>query len=174
MSTQNIKAVWLEYPRLNRAFGGGGWSRHAKNRPAPERREVTTTNVVFTTGKSVIVDGQRKLKVNLFKASTGEVIRADYPTTDELTSFGLTPRQVAARARVAAQKRAAGQAAADKVAAEKQTALSARLAAVCKDGLNIVAAWVKDGCVHPAPAEVMQAKVASGLSWTEFQKGGAL
>jgi hypothetical protein len=91
-----VKAVWLDYPPRNRAFGGGGWARRAKHRPAPERHEMITSDVIFTSGVSVIVAGRRKLKVNLYDAATGDVIRADYPTTG-LTECGLTTRQAGAR-----------------------------------------------------------------------------
>lgn len=65
----------------------GGWSRSAKHRPQPVRVEIITDDVIFTTGKSVIVQGQRKLKLNLYHPTTGQIVRADYSTTDKLTSF---------------------------------------------------------------------------------------
>lgn len=169
MKAQKLKAVWLEYPQGNRAYGAGGWSRRAKCRPQPERRELITTDVVITTGKSVIVAGQRKLKVNLYVAATGEVVRADYPTTG-LTEFGLTTRHLAARAVAREKKYAALKAAEEKEAAAKVAARAELIANLPQD----VAGWIAAGCVHPAPAPVLAAKNASGLSWTQFEKGGAL
>ena len=73
----NYTAYYYVYPTGNRAYGGGGWSRRAKRRPAPELRTVTP-EVVEIKGRSVYLDGVRKLKVTLI-ASTGEVVREDYP-----------------------------------------------------------------------------------------------
>ena len=163
-----MKCVWLEFPAGNRAFGGGGWSRRAKHRPAPERREIFTRDVIFTTGKSVLVEGQRKLKINIFSAK-GEILRADYPP-DGLTGFGLSSRQIAARARVAARKAkilAEKTALEEKIQAEKRAEILANLP-------QDVAGWIAAGCVHPAPAPVLAAKIASGLTWSAFEKGGAL
>lgn len=167
---KTLKAVWLEFPARNRAFGGGGWSRRAKRRPAPERRELITSDVIFTTGQSVIVAGQRKLKLNLFVAATGEVVRADYPI-EGLTEFGLNTRQISARRRVAAARE-------KKLEVQMAEAAQARLAAraeVIAAQPQDVAGWFAAGCVHPAPAAVQQAKDASGLSWSQFERnGGAL
>jgi len=69
-------AKWLEFPVGNRAYGGGGWSRRAKYKPKPELVTIKTTNVQFS-GKSVIVNGIRKLKLNLYY-SDGTPIREDY------------------------------------------------------------------------------------------------
>jgi hypothetical protein len=164
-----LKAVWLEFPAGNRAYGGGGWSRRAKHRPAPERRELITTDVIETTGKSVIIAGRRKLKVNLYVAATGAVVRADYPL-DGLTEFGLTTRQIAARKRVAAAKAAKAEAEAIAKVAANDAALAQKLA----ENSGAVAAWIAAGCVHPCPTEVMAAKKLSGLTWAEFQKGATL
>lgn len=163
-----FKCVWLEYPTGNRAFGGGGWSRMAKSRPMPERTEIITTDVVFTSGKSVIVEGLRKIKVNIFKAATGEIVRADYPVYG-LTNFGLTTRQIDAQKKIAAKVekiRAEKWAAAEKAEAEKRAQIMANLP-------QYVAGWIAAGCVHPAPAPVLAAKQASGMTWTEFERGAA-
>jgi hypothetical protein len=68
---------WLEFRVGNRAYGGGGWSRKAKSRPAPEIREGFAE--AFRSGKSWMVDGQRKLKLNLWNSETGEELKRDYP-----------------------------------------------------------------------------------------------
>ena len=75
--TGNYTAYYYEYPTGNRAYGGGGWSRRAKRRPAPELRTVKP-DLVETKGKSVYLDGVRKLKVTLIN-SAGEIVREDYP-----------------------------------------------------------------------------------------------
>lgn len=82
---------YLEFPRGNRPYGGGGWSRNAKYKPLPE---LVTLNVnpgaIKYKGKSVFVNGQRKLKLNIF-TNKGKVLRADYPDigfkTDEVPSL---------------------------------------------------------------------------------------
>jgi len=69
---------YLEFPVGNRAYGGGGWSRNARHRPAPEERTVKTKDVVFK-GKSVIINGtQRRLKANVWDWQ-GKPVRIDYP-----------------------------------------------------------------------------------------------
>ena len=73
----NYPAYYYVYPTGNRAYGGGGWSRRAKRRPKPELVRIAPA-IVETHGKSVYLDGVRKLKVTLI-ASTGEVVREDYP-----------------------------------------------------------------------------------------------
>lgn len=35
-------------------------------------------------------------------------------------------------------------------------------------GVSLLDAWKAAGCVHPAPAEVVEAKKASGLNWNQF------
>ncbi len=69
------RAVWLSFPKASEG-GRGGWSRRAKHRPQPERVEVRTRDVCFR-GKSVIVNGIRRLKLNLFHAD-GRLVRLDY------------------------------------------------------------------------------------------------
>lgn len=167
MKTTKYKAVWLEFPAGNRNYGAGGWSRRAKCRPAPERREIITSDVILTSGKSVIVAGQRKLKLNLFKATTGEVVRADYPV-DGLTEFGLTPRQIAARERVRAKKAAAAAAIQAEYDAEIAKIKAAQRAELIANMPQDVRGWIAAGCHHPAPPAVIAAKKSSGLSWTKF------
>lgn len=170
-----IKVVWLEYPIGNRSYGGGGWSRRAKSRPAPERRELITRDVVITTGRSVIVAGQRKIKINLFNAATGAVIRADYPLQG-LTEFGLSARQLGA-VKAAATRAAAKKTAAAKMALAneiKSITTVRRLLTLPVD--ETIAGWIAGGCQHPAPAIVLSAKQKSGLSWRKFSSlngGGA-
>lgn len=68
---------WIEFPVGNRAYGGGGWSRKAKSRPAPVVREGI--GEAIEKGKSLIVAGQRKLKLNAWCMEGGHVVRRDYP-----------------------------------------------------------------------------------------------
>jgi len=72
---------WLEFPVGNRAFGGGGWSKRAKYKPSPEIKTIRTSDVVFD-GKSVYVNGNRKLKVNVYLLD-GTPIREDYSNINE-------------------------------------------------------------------------------------------
>lgn len=67
--------------------------------------------------------------------------------------------------------------AADKIVAEqKKEAKMAGLAKAAREdiesmtsqGVSLLAAWKAAGCVHPAPAEVVEAKKASGLNWNQF------
>ena len=68
-----LTCSWLTYDQHG-AYGSGGWSRHAAHRPLPRLESVTTADVIFK-GKSVYVNGQRKLKLNIADAATGEVLR---------------------------------------------------------------------------------------------------
>lgn len=68
---------YLVFPVGNRAYGGGGWSRNARHRPAPEIVEVKDA-VVELKGRSVIVNGVRRLKCNVWDG-LGKPIRIDYP-----------------------------------------------------------------------------------------------
>lgn len=69
---------WLNFPKGNRAYGGGGWSKSARHRPLPEPFQQVVKEY-STTGKSVIVDGVRKLKLNIFDAKDKKWVRCDYP-----------------------------------------------------------------------------------------------
>lgn len=69
---------WLEFPTGNRAYGGGGWSRGAKYRPAPEPVQQVVT-MYQKLGKSVLIGNMRKLKINIFDATSNEWVRCDYP-----------------------------------------------------------------------------------------------
>ncbi len=77
---------YLVFPTGNRPYGGGGWSRMARHRPAPEVRSMQTNDVIFK-GKSVFVNGVRRLKVNVWNPD-GSPVRIDYPdlsfSSDEL------------------------------------------------------------------------------------------
>lgn len=68
---------YLVFSTGNRPYGGGGWSRRAKYRPAPEVVSLKTDDVVFN-GKSVFVRGVRRLRLNVWQAD-GTPIRIDYP-----------------------------------------------------------------------------------------------
>ena len=85
---------FYEYPTGNRPYGGGGWSRHAKRKPAP----VLTIREVLNPklhGKSVIFDGLRKLKCTIVRKNDGAIVREDYPlpriTQELLTRQSTTP-----------------------------------------------------------------------------------
>ncbi len=67
---------WYEYPTGQGAYGSGGWSKRAKHRPKPVLKTIVTSNVIFN-GKSVYVDGIRKLKLNVYNED-GTPIREDY------------------------------------------------------------------------------------------------
>jgi len=82
MKTETIRgkiiAHYYDYPTgQNNQYGAGGWSRHASSRPRPVLVTVTPKRVEVS-GKSVYLDGKRKLKVTLIRQSTGEVLREDY------------------------------------------------------------------------------------------------
>lgn len=71
------RVYWYEYPARTGPYGSGGWSRHAKHRPKPvlvcrqpQRLELH--------GKSVLVDGVRKLKCVIVRVGDGAVVRDDY------------------------------------------------------------------------------------------------
>lgn len=75
----NYQCYWYDYPTGNRAYGAGGWSRSARHRPAPELRRVPTRgSKIEFKGKSVIIDGIRKLKCTIVHQSSGQIIREDY------------------------------------------------------------------------------------------------
>ncbi len=72
-----LVVYWYDYPAGRGAYGSGGWSRHARHRPQP----VLVTRrpqAIEYSGKSVIVDGLRKLKATIVRESTGEILRQDY------------------------------------------------------------------------------------------------
>lgn len=52
--------------------------------------------------------------------------------------------------------------------ARKKEELNAKMAIMVDDGANPLVAWKLAGCPHPAPAEVVEAKKASGLNWKQF------
>ena len=71
---------WFEYPTRKGPYQSGGWSRNARRRPSPvEITKVTDESNVVLKGKSVFVEGVRKLKCNIY-AENGIVIRNDYPS----------------------------------------------------------------------------------------------
>lgn len=43
-----------------------------------------------------------------------------------------------------------------------------KMMALVAEGSSFLAAWKHTGCIHPAPAEVVEAKKASGLNWKNF------
>lgn len=73
---------WLDFPVGNRAFGGGGWSRNAKHRPAPEPLQQVV-GFIEERGKSFIVNGARRLKLNIYDATAKQWVRRDYPELAE-------------------------------------------------------------------------------------------
>jgi hypothetical protein len=81
----NYVVKYLEFPVGTGPYGQGGWSRGA-HRPKPTVVSLQTDDVVFK-GKSVFVNGVRRLKANVW-SSNGEVLRRDYPdlilTSDDL------------------------------------------------------------------------------------------
>lgn len=89
---------WFEFPTGNRAFGGGGWSRSARHRPAPEKTQKRVTALEFK-GKSIIVEGQRKLRLNIYDAIKREWIRVDYPELKEDLQFHADLHLLVARAK---------------------------------------------------------------------------
>lgn len=58
-------------------FPSTGWSRFARNRPRAEKVFLVTPDVRFS-GKSVIIDGVRRLRANVKNLHTGEILRRDY------------------------------------------------------------------------------------------------
>ena len=70
-------AYYYEYPEGQGAYGSGGWSRYAKRKPAP-LLIAEAPSTIELRGKSVYLDGKRKLKVTIVRNSTGEVMREDY------------------------------------------------------------------------------------------------
>ena len=175
MAAKIFQVVFPDYPVAAGRNGSGGWSKGAKHRPQPVRCEINTTDVVFTSGMSVIVNGQRKTKCNIYVASTGEALREDYDT--ELCGFGLTLRQKAAQAK----KQAASQAdAAIAIAARPQAAQAAPTPAKTVDDAIVIEklkaatneanAWVAAGCPQPAHGVLLAAKVYSGAGWSQFKR----
>jgi hypothetical protein len=69
---------WLEYPVGNRAYGGGGWSSRAKHRPAPEAFQEVVDSIEIR-GRSAVVCGTRKLKLNIYDMKNRKWLRTDYP-----------------------------------------------------------------------------------------------
>ena len=72
-----LRCSWPVYDQHG-THGSGGWSRRAKHRPTP-RWETVETQDVRIEGKSIYVNGVRRLKLNIVDAETGEVLRVDYP-----------------------------------------------------------------------------------------------
>lgn len=91
---------WFELPTGNRAFGGGGWSRGARRRPAPEKTQQRVTRLEFK-GKSVIVEGRRKLRLNIYDAAQDSWIRMDYPELREDLQFHAELHKLTTKAKAA-------------------------------------------------------------------------
>lgn len=68
---------WQEYPVAQGLYGSGGWSRNARRRPAPVVKEGV--GIAVQSGKSWVVDGVRKLKLNLWSLEDGSELKRDYP-----------------------------------------------------------------------------------------------
>ena len=66
--------TWKEYPKMGNS---GGWSKNAVHRPLPVVYSKKV-NVVEYKGKSVYVDGKRKLKFNLFDNTANVYLQRDY------------------------------------------------------------------------------------------------
>jgi len=73
----SYKVKYLVFQTGTGPYGSGGWSRYAKHRPQPTIVFKQTPNVKFV-GKSVFVDGVRRLKANVWDWS-GKPVRIDYP-----------------------------------------------------------------------------------------------
>jgi hypothetical protein len=75
-----FKVFYYDYPAgRNNRFGAGGWSRNATSRPRPVL-VVKEPNRVQISGKSILIDGIRKLKCTIVRRNKpSEVIREDYP-----------------------------------------------------------------------------------------------
>ena len=71
------RVKYLVFAAGSGPYGSGGWSRNARHRPQPTVVSKDTKNVVFQ-GKSVIVDGVRRLKCNVWTI-TKQPVRIDYP-----------------------------------------------------------------------------------------------
>ena len=88
----NFLAVYLEFPQgKNNRFGAGGWSSKAREKPRPQLIYHYPKSVSIK-GKSVFLDGMRKLKVNLVRLSTGKTMRWDYPDFDSVPSDAIVVR----------------------------------------------------------------------------------
>lgn len=87
----NHRIYYYDYPTGNRPYGGGGWSAHAKHRPAPVLviREILNPEL---RGKAVLFDGVKKLKCTIVRCRDGAIMREDYPlsriTQELLTRTG--------------------------------------------------------------------------------------
>lgn len=57
----------------------------------------------------------------------------------------------------------------DAAIAQKQEQMT-KIAQGVAGGADILSAWKSAGCPHPAPAEVVEAKKASGLNWKDFAR----
>ena len=77
---------YLEFPRGNRTYGGGGggWSRMARHRPLPQLgTHSLKPSDIRVEGKSVWLNidpmqtETRKLKLNIF-TNKGKIVRQDY------------------------------------------------------------------------------------------------
>lgn len=68
---------WLDFPTGNRPYGGGGWSRKARHRPQPEAYQAVVREIEMS-GKSFVVRGRRRLKLNIFDVDGGKWVRRDY------------------------------------------------------------------------------------------------
>lgn len=75
LSDGTFHAAYLEFPAQQQAYGRGGWGRGA-HRPHPKLVTKITSDVRLG-GKSVFIDGVRRLKCNLWKMD-GTAVRTDY------------------------------------------------------------------------------------------------
>lgn len=66
------------------------------------------------------------------------------------------------------ERKEAARIAADREIAEKKAAHDSLIATLENSGENIVTAWKRAGCPHPAPAAIVELKKSSGLNWNKF------
>jgi len=74
---QNAKREQGRYFVSYLEFPSSGWSSRAKHKPLPTEITLITDDVVFS-GKSIIVNGNRRLKLNLYDRQKGKWLQGDY------------------------------------------------------------------------------------------------
>lgn len=98
----------------------------------------------------------------------GEIMLEPYaplPDLDERAAFyaRYEQQEQERKAREERERIATEEAKAEAVAEGK-----AKLQQLIAEGVDFLTAWKLGGCQHPAPAEVVEAKKASGLNWSNF------
>lgn len=103
-----------------------------------------------------------------FLKARGEEMLEPYTPVPNYDDRVALYEQIAADQREA-QQQASEKAVADQAQKEQQAQQSmAMMAQLQKEGTPLLQAWKASGCPHPAPAEVCEAKKASGLTWGGF------